>query len=988
VTTRRRVAFKYGLTRSRIPVTVTVGWADPPVDVSASVVSGRVSHGSGESNSERSTIAVARGTLVLQGADFQPGRSTRFSEAVLSRRAQCKVMLGTTLLWQGWVERPQAVPRVLVPQTSFDLVGGLEAQSRARVEVSSSTANLYTDATVWADVVGAVPRLVGAAGAGITFAPFMFKGRGFELASLAAMVGGRLAGEDKQGRLTMPTYGRLPQTQTPVTSTTHLIRRAVTGKKVDQIRNRVHFPFETAPTRERLFKDHVFRYTSGMLPGTATATVSLPAAPDNTAYSDYQVSIHAFTASAISSIQTSRNNDNQRFIDSHDTARIDAKKNPTLTPTVDLNNDRVLLTMDLSGLTSGDVFSWRYSINTSFSESTTFPYAWNAANEIKIDRPGTYRSGKYRWGRAQHGWTNPPQGQMGVDDIEIVVRTSWLATTTPQASKTFQNLASQGVWGVRSLDFPLWMADDGLDAGEPNAVRLQADLDDLATARTYHDVALPLWQRDAARSAEIAALDYGDYVDLGIRDDRRGVNIADKCVISERTLTWGAAQVPAVELRCLHTGEAGTPPTPPAVQPPGPPRSLMAAPAQTSIALSWLAPNTGGDPTHYSVQHRLRAGVWGGDQEVTGLTTTITGLTANTEYLFRVASVNTAGSSDWVEGMATTTSTPTPTPTEPGPVRGLAATPGNTTLAVAWQAPTSGGDPTAYRIQWGTGTAGSNRLGNQSLASTARSYEITGLTNSTPYWVRVRASNNAGNGGWETITATPSADTPTQVQDLTLEPGDGEIVVTWTAPSGGDVDGYELEWGTTTAYDTGSLVLAADRTTATISGLTNGTVYLVRIRATSNTEGDGVWSDDRATPAAPSVNPYPPPKNVRLGSAIPSGNAIWLTVAWDRVDGTQIPDGSTHIGYRWRFGGTGNWTNVNRLTAGASSFTRFTRGATWIGEVQARYRDGDSNNQFSDIVRVTGTAGASDDPTVPRVVMVEGVPLTLQGIPIRVEDNL
>ncbi len=232
------------MTRVRTPVTVEVGWADPAVDVSAGVVFGSVSHGSRESNPERSTVSVARGRLVMEGDRWAPGKSSAYSESVLSRRASCKVSIGGTTLWVGWIEGPRVDDRAGLTRTTYRLVGLLDTVARNRVDLASSTTDATTDATLWGEATGAVPRLLGASGAGITFAPFTYKGRALEFASLISQVTGRLAGEDKHGRLAMPTYGRLPSSgEVTVENSNYLVRAVETEQLVETVRNRLSFVF-------------------------------------------------------------------------------------------------------------------------------------------------------------------------------------------------------------------------------------------------------------------------------------------------------------------------------------------------------------------------------------------------------------------------------------------------------------------------------------------------------------------------------------------------------------------------------------------------------------------------------------------------------------------------------------------------------------------------------------------------------------------------
>ena len=101
------------------------------------------------------------------------------------------------------------------------------------------------------------------------------------------------------------------------------------------------------------------------------------------------------------------------------------------------------------------------------------------------------------------------------------------------------------------------------------------------------------------------------------------------------------------------------------------------------------------------------------------------------------------------------------------------------------------------------------------------------------------------------------ATVPTQPLSLTVTPGDQtqELDASWQAPSsngGADVAGYKVQWkGSADSWDTAADVSEATvtGTTHTITGLTGGVEYAVRVIAT-NTAGDGPASDEATgTPA-------------------------------------------------------------------------------------------------------------------------------------------
>ena len=134
---------------------------------------------------------------------------------------------------------------------------------------------------------------------------------------------------------------------------------------------------------------------------------------------------------------------------------------------------------------------------------------------------------------------------------------------------------------------------------------------------------------------------------------------------------------------------------------------------------------------------------------------------------------------------------------------------------------------------------------------------ISSLTNGTDYQVQVRATNSAGNSSWSLSATAAPEDKPAAPAAPTVTYGDQSLSVSWTAPAdnGQDITDYDVRhrvkdtnqnqsgdqpgsW--TTLDDTGNNATST-ATTASITGLTNGTDYEVQVRA-GNSVGDGAWS--------------------------------------------------------------------------------------------------------------------------------------------------
>ena len=108
-----------------------------------------------------------------------------------------------------------------------------------------------------------------------------------------------------------------------------------------------------------------------------------------------------------------------------------------------------------------------------------------------------------------------------------------------------------------------------------------------------------------------------------------------------------------------------------------------------------------------------------------------------------------------------------------------------------------------------------------------------------------------------------------RVMGVTVEPGDAQLVVTWTAVD--NATGYKVQWTSGGQdYDTGdrqATVTPGSTTSHTIDSLANGTEYTVRVIATRTGANDGPPSAEVA--GTPTGEPAPVP-------ALPMAGAIAL----------------------------------------------------------------------------------------------------------------
>ncbi|AEF81949.1 fibronectin type III domain-containing protein [Leadbettera azotonutricia] len=153
---------------------------------------------------------------------------------------------------------------------------------------------------------------------------------------------------------------------------------------------------------------------------------------------------------------------------------------------------------------------------------------------------------------------------------------------------------------------------------------------------------------------------------------------------------------------------------------------------------------------------------------------------------------------------------------------------GNEQLNLSWAA-VAGADE--YEVYYGTGTT---IPGTPAQTVSTTSASITGLVNGTSYNIWVKGKNSTGKGGASAMASGKPLGTP---GTLTVNEGIGELTISWATVPGADE--YEVYYGTETPTNLWNIVSS---TTTTITGLTNGTLYNVRLRS-KNATGVSDWSN-------------------------------------------------------------------------------------------------------------------------------------------------
>ena len=348
---------------------------------------------------------------------------------------------------------------------------------------------------------------------------------------------------------------------------------------------------------------------------------------------------------------------------------------------------------------------------------------------------------------------------------------------------------------------------------------------------------------------------------------------------------------------------------------PGAPSSLTATAGNTTASLTWTA---GSGAVSYNVYRGTSAGGENTTPVATGVATMPwgdTGLTNGTTYYYKLKSVNGFGTSGYSNE---TSVTPTAGGSAPSTPTGLAATAGNSQVALSW---TASAGATSYNVYRGT-TAGGESTTAVATGQTGTTYTNTGLTNGTTYYFKVKAVNSVGTSGYSNeASATPVVAAPGAPSGLSATAGNTQATLNWTAGSG--ATSYNIYRGTTAGGEsTTAIATGQTGTSYTNTGLTNGTTYYYKVKSV-NAGGTSAYSNEASViPATGGTVPSAP-----TGVTAAAGDSQ-VVVSWNAVSGATsyiVKWGPSGFGFVYSHSGiTGtSYTVTGLMNAIVSSFQVF-----------------------------------------------------------------
>ena len=325
------------------------------------------------------------------------------------------------------------------------------------------------------------------------------------------------------------------------------------------------------------------------------------------------------------------------------------------------------------------------------------------------------------------------------------------------------------------------------------------------------------------------------------------------------------------------------------ITPAGVPRSVSVHLEGQDIVMSWERPGTV-HVSGYTVRHQADDAPYIESERLPEGQTSfrMTGVAGDTMYRISVRAHNDAGDSPWSDELEIMRRLAPSTPTD------ASVSVGEADVVLSWSAPAIGA-PDGYHVEHGA--LGSGETTTEELPATQTSFTHSSNAEGVTYRYRVRAHNAAGESPWsETLTASRTLAPPAPT-GLTTEVSGSLITLSWTAPTTGIVDSYEVEYGVLDSGETSISTIDADETGFEHIGAQGDVTHRYRVRSV-NSAGHSPWTGPME---ARWIMPPGAPTSVNADT---DGDDI--LVSWNRPDSVFLDE--YHVEHRQY--NTQDWTRT------------------------------------------------------------------------------
>jgi prepilin-type N-terminal cleavage/methylation domain-containing protein len=312
----------------------------------------------------------------------------------------------------------------------------------------------------------------------------------------------------------------------------------------------------------------------------------------------------------------------------------------------------------------------------------------------------------------------------------------------------------------------------------------------------------------------------------------------------------------------------------------------------------------------------------------------------------------------------------------------LAVSPGNASAVATWVAPSNHGTSpiTGYTLQYSSDSGASWITASSSI--TTLSYSLTGLTNGSPYLVRVAATSSAGTSPYTSpISVTPAATITAPAAPSTILASytapSSSVTLSWATPSNdgtGSSNGAGITSYTVTGSPAGScssVAASAPLTSCTVNSLVAGTSYTFTVTATNSAS---LTSAPSGTSAPVTITAAPTPPTIVIASYLPGATSSTISWTAPSNDGQGSSNGANVTSYTATAVGHPGTTCTATATPAPTTCTvqNLALGVNYTFTVTATNAAGFTSAPSSASNQTGVVATTPDPPTNPSVTYVPG----------------
>ncbi len=369
-----------------------------------------------------------------------------------------------------------------------------------------------------------------------------------------------------------------------------------------------------------------------------------------------------------------------------------------------------------------------------------------------------------------------------------------------------------------------------------------------------------------------------------------------------------------------------------------------------SVTINWTTDEASDSQVEYGLDQSYGSTTTLDTTLVTTHSVTITGLSASTQYHYRVMSRDEAGNlSVSVDYSFTTAEAPDTTPPQISNIQVADVT--DSSVTITWTTD----EPSTSQVEYGLNTSYGNITTLDTTPVTVHSVSISGLTSFTTYDFRVRSRDDAGNEAVSSNYSFTTSNVAPTITSFSGNPTGGlvpllvEFSVTVSDPDGyvvtydWDFDGDGNYDETTTGVPTTSYIY------------TNAGTYSARVRITD--DGGAVAISDTITITV--TSPVNQPPVISSFTADPSSGSVPLDVRFYVSAGDE--DGGVVL-YEWDFDGNGT---IDATTTSSPVSHTYDNAGTYTAFVRVTDDQGDTATATVDVTvteaTTVGDGGGEDN---------------------------